>query len=392
MSNRSAPVIPVILALYVTRMLGLFMVLPVLSLYVGEMPGATVFLAGLALAGYGLTQALLQIPFGWFADRFGCKRALLAGLLFFVIGSVVAAQSATITGIIVGRLLQGCGAIAAVLMAVIGVRVLPHRQLLAYASIGISIGISFIIALILGPLLDHRFGLEGIFYLNAALGVLSILLVLFGIRETSRQPQQSGDSVLRQLRQLLQNPSLRAICLAVFALHLTLTANFVSLPLILIHDYNFSAADHWRFYAGVLLCSALLVLPLLARRTVSRWLLLGAMLSMIAVEILLAGNLAVRWLFIGLMVLYFAAFNLLEAGLPVMFTRQIEGRNRSRSMGLFTSAQFFGSFAGGSIGGAVATWWGYSAVFLFGTVTLIIGFLMLWPHGNKAQLQSIQPR
>ena len=248
-------------SIYALRMLGLFMILPILSLFAENIEGATPLLIGLSISIYGLSQALLQIPFGLLSDRFGRKKIIIIGLILFAAGSLVAAVSTTIYGILLGRALQGCGAIAAAIMALVADLTQEVHRTKAMATIGASIGISFGVAITLGPILAGYIGIQGIFYLTAVLALLAILVVLFIVPSPQKSiVHRDAQLVPTQITHVLKNTDLLRLNYGIFILHLILTASFVVLPL-LIREAGLVAENHWHVYLPILITSMAAIIP-----------------------------------------------------------------------------------------------------------------------------------
>jgi len=338
----------VIALIAMLRMFGLFALLPVLSLYAATLADATPILIGLAVGAYGLTQAGLQIPLGALSDRVGRVPVIVGGLAIFAIGSVVAALGDSIWTVIAGRLLQGAGAISATLTALIADATRTHVRTRSMAFYGIGIGVSFLISLIVGPLLAARFGVTVLFWLGALFAIVAAVglrALPAGIERPARSGQWNLASALR--------PELLRLDFYVFMLHAILTASFVALPFLFAHKLELAITAHWKIYIGALLVSLLGTVPLIISDERKGK---AATLS-IAVGLLLAGELilsfagfAVLPVFFAL-VLFFAGFNFLEAGLPARLSLLAEGQTRGASLGVFSSSQFLGAFAGGLIGG-----------------------------------------
>lgn len=352
--------------LYATRMLGLFMVLPVLALYADDLAGATPLLIGLALGVYGLTQAILQIPFGLLSDRLGRKPVIAAGLVLFLIGSVVAAGADTIGGVILGRCLQGSGAVAAAIMALLADQTREQIRTAAMATIGLSIGVAFAVAMVLGPWLAASFGLGGIFWFTAGLAVLGLVVLWKLVPPAPRRVRHRDVGLDReQLRSILKRSDLWRMDLSIFSLHLILMAIFVAVPFRLV-EAGVAVERHGLTYLGVMALAFLAMVPLVI--VAEKWRRMKAMclLAIGAITLSLVGlaGLATGWwgLF-GWMLLFFTGFNLLEATLPSMLSKLAPAGAKGTAMGIYSTSQFLGAFLGGLLGGLLAQQWGLSAVF-----------------------------
>jgi len=330
------------------RMFGLFALLPVLSLYAAELADATPLLIGLAVGAYGLTQAGLQIPLGALSDRVGRVPVIVGGLIVFAAGSIVAAVGDTIWSIILGRLLQGAGAISATLTALIADVTRQEVRTRSMAFFGVGIGLSFMVALVVGPVIAARFGVPSLFWFAAGLAVAAGLL-LKGLPANIERPEVPQNwNIVPAFR-----PDLLRLDLYVFLLHAILTASFVALPFLLLNRLEMPVTDHWQMYIGALFVSLLGTVPLIIsdeRKGKPKTI-------MIAVALLFLGQLTLSFASFGVapvfvaLVIFFAGFNFLEAGLPARLSLLADGDVRGASLGVFSSAQFFGAFVGGLIGG-----------------------------------------
>jgi predicted MFS family arabinose efflux permease len=378
-------------AIYAVRMAGLFMVLPVFMLYADVLAGATPFLLGLALGIYGLTQALLQIPFGMISDRVGRKPLIALGLLLLIVGSIVAALSESIYGIILGRALQGAGAVAAVVLALTADLIAEERRTRALAVIGLTIGLTFTAAMVLGPIVDRHFGLSGIFWLTAVLGFVALLLLFLWVPDPERsRPHPDMVPVAGGLRHVLRDGELMRLNAGVFILHMTLAANFLVLPLMLVERFELASEFHYRVYLPVLVLGFLLMIPAVIqaeRRRALKPALVGAIAVLVAVQALFP--FAANWLWLGLaLVLFFAAFNLLEAALPSMVAKAAPVAEKGTAMGLFSTSQFLGIFAGGVLGGAALTHAGPAGVFGLGFVAALTWLLLAATMARPSHLSN----
>jgi MFS family permease len=331
------------------RMIGLFALLPVLSVYAFELDGATPLLIGLAVGAYGLTQAGLQVPMGALSDRIGRRPVIIAGLIIFALGSVVAALSDSIYGVIFGRLLQGAGAISATLTALITDATRKQVRTRSMAVYGIGIGLSFVVAMVIGPLIAATFGVPVLFWMAAVLALIAGLALKL-LPEIPKPEQRTNWNMRPALR-----PDLLRIDFYVFLLHTVMTATFVALPFLLGRELDLQPTDHWKMYVGALLASLLITVPLIMKdqRRGQRPLLGIAVVLILVAQLALSFTLvshAVMPVFFAL-TLYFGGFNFLEAALPARLSLAADDAVRGASLGVFSSAQFLGAFVGGLIGG-----------------------------------------
>ena len=347
--------------LYSFRMLGLFMVLPLLALYAADMPGATPAMLGLALGIYGLSQAALQIPLGWLSDRIGRKPVIVAGLLVFALGSLVAAQADTAAGIVLGRFLQGAGAIASTVMAMVADLTSEEQRTKAMAIVGASIGASFAIALVLGPVVAASGGLEAVFYLTAVLALLGIAVVLLRVPTPARliEHEEVGARGVHVTRALADRQLLR-LNFGVFTLHFILMACFLLVPTILEGSLQVARGDHWQVYLPALLLSLLGMLPLmrLAEKGGRLREVFPAAIALVLVALLGFAYTAAGPLFYVSLWVFFVGFNYLEATLPSLVSKAVFAGGRGTAMGIYSSCQFLGAFVGGAGGGYVLQHWG----------------------------------
>ncbi len=351
------------------RMLGLFLILPVFALYGAELDGATPILIGLAIGAYGLTQALLQIPFGMLSDRIGRRTVIVIGLLIFAIGSIVAAEAQGIFGVIIGRAIQGCGAIAAAVMALAADLTRDEQRTKAMAFIGISVGAAFMLALIAGPAIGVAAGLSGIFWATAGIAIVAIALLYLVVPsggERVARPEVTANA--GGLPTVLRHPDLLRLDFGVLILHLVLTATFVVMPVVLEQNLGIDRSIHWQVYVPVLLLSVVgmaFIIAIGERRKILHRLLVGVAGLVVVADLILAGW--SHWLpglLLGLLV-FFIAFNTLEASLPSLLTRFAPEGMRGTALGVYATAQFLGAFLGGALGGMVYGAYGVQGVFIF---------------------------
>ncbi len=355
-------------SIYALRMLGLFMILPVLSLFAETLEGATPLLIGLAISVYGLTQALLQIPFGLLSDRFGRKKIIIIGLILFTSGSIVAALSTSIYGVLIGRALQGSGAIAAAIMALVADLTDEVHRTKAMAMIGASIGVSFGVAMTIGPIIAGFSGVQGVFWLTAILSFLAIFVVLF-IVPNPEHSKVHRDAELdpKQFVNVLKNKDLLRLDYGIFILHLILTASFIIVPLLL-RDAGLVAKDHWMVYLPVLVSSMAIIVPFVIiaeKYRKMKVVFIGAVATVLLADLALYYFDNTLWYLVAGLWLFFCGFNLLEATLPSLISKTAPGNLKGTAMGAYSSSQFMGAFIGGSTGGWVYGEWGANYVFLF---------------------------
>ncbi|MCB1857676.1 MAG: MFS transporter [Gammaproteobacteria bacterium] len=378
-------------------MLGLFLILPVFALYAEHLSGVTPLLVGLAIGAYGLTQALLQIPFGMLSDRIGRKPVIVGGLLVFALGSVVAAQGDSIWVVIVGRAIQGSGAIAAAVMALAADLTQEHNRTKAMAVIGMSIGLAFAMSLILGPVLDTWIGVKGIFWLTAVLAVCGVGITLFVVPNPKhRQFHRDAEPVPGQFGRVLANRDLLRLDIGIMTLHMAMTALFLVLPLSLRDLAGLDIHHHWMVYFPVLLVSVVLMVPFVVvaekRRRIKGVMLLAiAALAMAQLGFFLFNG--ALWGLLSALVLYFTAFNVLEATLPSLVSKMAPAESKGTAMGVYSTSQFSGAFLGGVIGGWVHTRFGMEAVFLFAATVaglwLLIAAFMSEPRYLQNHLLNV---
>lgn len=354
------------------------MVMPVLAISAKEYPDYSAFLVGLAIGGYGLTQALLQIPMGVLSDKIGRKPIIIGGLLIFAIGSMVAATADSLVWVVIGRFLQGAGAIAGAIMALAGDLSREKQRPKVMAVIGISIGFSFYLALLIGPVIATKFGLSGIFLLTGALAFICIFLVIFVVPDaTNVAPIGDTLPVVQDVKKLVSHPDLARLNISVLLLHMLITLLFVQIPVLLV-DLNWPLAKHWQAYLVVLVASVIGLLGLMA----------AASKYKNAVMQLSVGGLAVVFLcmvfsqnslfyLILLISLFFTCFNYLEANFPAMVSNIAPAGKKGSAMGIYASFQFFGAFIGGVLSGSISELLSIQWVFVLASILCCVWLVLI---------------
>ena len=355
-------------SIYALRMLGLFLIMPVLSLFAEQLDGSTPSLIGMAIGIYGITQAILQIPFGLMSDRYGRKKLIIIGLLLFFAGSVVAALSTSIYGVLLGRAIQGSGAIAAPIMALVADLTQEVHRTKAMAIIGLSIGVSFGIAITAGPVIAGFIGVHGIFWLIAILSLLAILVILYKVPNPKQSKKhRDAELVPGQFMKILKNPNLLRLDYGIFVLHAILTASFVVVPLLL-RDAGLLPALHWQVYLPVFVISMAAIIPfiiLAEKKRKMKPVFIGAIAALVIADLGLMQFHSSLPGIIGFLWLFFTGFNLLEATLPSLISKTAPGDLRGTAMGVYSTCQFLGAGIGGGVGGWCYGAYGASGVFIF---------------------------
>ncbi|MCP5019136.1 MAG: MFS transporter [Ketobacter sp.] len=380
-------------SLFAMRMLGLFMILPVFALYGESLVGATPGLIGLAIGAYGLTQAMLQVPFGLLSDRIGRKPVIVMGLLVFLVGSLVAAEADSIYGVIAGRALQGAGAIASAIMALLTDLTRDDQRAKAMAMVGASIGMSFALALVVGPVLSGWFQLEGLFIFTAVLAGLGIALTLWVVPSPDmRRVYRDTRPVMAQFSDVLKDADLLRLDLGVFVLHMMLTASFVVLPGWLLNNADIAKEQHWVVYLPILFLSFVLMLPMMIvaekARKIKQVFLVAIVLLVLSLFSLSQWHDSVWSIAAGLFV-FFWGFNLLEALLPSLVSKLAAPGFKGTSMGVYSSCQFLGAFVGGAGGGWLMGHYGDGAVYLMASGMAAVWLLFALGMKQPPYLQSV---
>ena len=363
-------------SIYGLRMLGLFIVLPIFALYAEKLPGGdSHFLIGIALGAYGLTQAILQIPAGWLSDRYGRKPVIYAGLVLFALGSFVAASADNIYWIIAGRVIQGAGAINAAVMALTADLTREEHRTKAMAMIGMTIGITFSLSLILSPFLFQYIGMSGIFALTGGLAVLAMFIVAFIIPDPAITRFHSDtEATTQKIADVLRNKDLLRLDFGIFSLHAILMSVFMQVPYIL-RDNGLQATQHWQIYLPVMLIAFVLMVPpiiIAEKKSKMKQVFMGAIALAAAGQVMILLLQHSIWGVAIALLLFFTAFNVLEASLPSLISKVAPLAAKGTAMGVYSSVQFLGAFFGAAMGGWLMQQFGHDAILIFAIVLLLL--------------------
>jgi len=364
--------------IYGLRMLGMFLILPVFAVYAEKLPGGSSHtLIGLALGVYGLTQAILQLPFGMASDYLGRKRVIYFGLLLFALGSFVAAYAQDIYMVIIGRSIQGAGAISAAVTALLADLTREEHRTKAMAMIGMTIGLTFALSLILGPALYYLISIPGIFAMTGVLALLAILVVKFAVPNPRASHFHSdAEAAPAKLWDVLRNRELARLNFGIFALHVVQMAMFVVVPFALRQTGGIDANHHWQVYLPVMIISFVFMVPPIIygeKKAKLKEVFLGAVALMLVAQLAFVVAIDNFWGIFVVMSIYFVAFNILEASLPSIISKTAPAGAKGTAMGVYSTFQSFGLFVGGALGGLLSHYFGPSSVFVFGT-----GLIAVW--------------
>lgn len=379
-------------AVFGLRMLGLFLIMPVIAIYGQKYPDYTPILIGLAIGAYGLTQALLQIPLGMLSDRIGRRPVIVGGLLIFAAGSLVAATADTLVGVVIGRALQGMGAIAAAILALAADITRDSQRPKVMATIGMFIGLSFALALVLGPLLGAQIGLSGLFYFTAVSAVFGIVVLLAAVPKVAQKTARGDLIPLKsELGMLIKDSQLARLNFGVFVLHCVLTAFFVVVPLQLMRG-GLAADNHAWLYLPTLIASFALMIPMLikAERQRQQPQFFRVAIALVVAAVAVIVFVPAHWTYLAVaVVLFFTGFNFLEATLPSSLTRFAPAGRKGSASGIYATCQFFGAFVGGAAGGSIYQSFGLLGVGIFCTVLLLCWFVISFGMQPPPQQQSV---
>lgn len=363
-------------AVFAARLLGLFMIYPVFAGYALHLRDATPVLIGFALGVYGLTQGLLQIPYGLISDHIGRKPVIVFGLVLFAAGSVIAALAHSIGLMIIGRTIQGTGAVGSVVLATVADLTREEVRTRAMAMVGMTIGLSFAVAIVVGPVLGGTVGVPGIFWLTAALAIVGIAIT-YGVVPNQAHVKRHIDSgtIPGMLGGVLTDGQLLRLDVSIFALHLILTASFLGVPLLLMHALGIPAGRDWLVYLPVLALSVFLMVPaiIVAEKGGRMKEVFVAAIAVIAISQLMLLVWSSDMFVVGVALLaFFTGFNIMEASLPSLITKVAPANAKGTATGVYSSSQFLGIFAGGALGGLAAEMGGTHGVFILTLIAAVI--------------------
>lgn len=385
-------------SIYGLRMLGMFLILPIFSIYAETLPGGeNHLLIGLALGAYGLTQAMFQLPFGMASDRFGRKRMIYIGLVLLVIGSLIAAFATDLTTVNVGRAIQGAGAVSAVVTALVADLTREEHRTKAMAMIGGTIGITFALSLVLGPALNQWIGIPGIFMLTGILAVLAILDVKYLVPDpVASRFHSDAEAAPSKLKDVMKDMQLMRLNFGIFALHAAQMAMFVVVPFAIKQTSGMSENDHWLIYLPIMVLSFALMVPAIIygeKKARLKQVFVGAIAIMLAAQLLFAGSIDAFWGIIVSLSVYFIAFNILEATLPSIISKLAPAASKGTAIGVYNTAQSLGIFVGGVLGGYLSHYHGFASVFVFCSVLmamwLLVALSMKTPPAVKSKMYHL---
>ena len=362
------------------RSFGLFVILPVFAIYAEKLPGGNnLTLAGVAIGAYGLTQALLQIPFGWWSDRWGRKPMIYLGLMLFAVGSFVAAFAPNIHVVIAGRILQGAGAISAAVMALASDLTREEHRTKSMAMIGSTIGLVFAMSLALAPWLAHHIGVPGIFGLTGVLALGAMLVVWRVVPTVNEVPAARDSRLLEDLKIVLANRELARLNWGIFALHAVLMAMFIAVPFSL-RNAGIAVEQHWKIYLPVMLVSFVLMLPAVvgahAPGKLKGW-FTAAVAMLLLVQVLMPWLIGGVWSITLFLLLFFTPFNVLEAMLPSLVSRVAPRELKGAAIGIYSSVQFLGTFVGATAGGYLYSHWSIAGITIPGAAMIAIWLILV---------------
>jgi MFS family permease len=386
-------------AIYGLRMFGMFSILPIFAIYASNnfLPQPSSLQIGLALGAYGLTQALFQLPFGMASDRYGRKPIIYIGLAIFAIGSMVAALAMNIEGVILGRAIQGAGAVSAAVTALLADLTRDENRTKAMATIGGTIGMAFAVSLVIGPLLNQWIGVPGIFAMTAFLTLAAIAVMKFVVPEPVHSHYHSDASAApAKLKDVLRNKQLLRLNYGIFALHAAQMAMFVVVPFALVKSSGMHENQHWMIYLPVLIASFVFMVPAIIyaeKKAKMKQVFVGAIATMFIAQLMFSASVQLFWGIVLSLTMYFIAFNVLEASLPSIISKIAPVAAKGTAIGVYNTSQSLGVFVGGAMGGYLSHKLGFASVFIFCSVMmllwLILAYSMQTPPAVKTKMYGL---
>ncbi len=385
-------------SIYGLRMFGMFSILPIFAIYAASFPEhPTPFMIGLALGAYGLTQAFFQLPFGMASDKYGRKPMIYLGLGIFAVGSMVAALAMNIECVIIGRALQGAGAVSAVVTALLADLTRDEHRTKAMATIGATIGVAFAISLVGGPILNQWIGVPGIFFMTALLTLAAIAVVKFVVPDPVHSYHHSDASATpEKLKDVLKNKQLLRLNYGIFALHAAQMAMFVVVPFAITKSSQIEVNQHWHIYLPVLIGSFILMVPAIIyaeKQAKMKQVFVLAIGLMLIAQLMFSVSIQHFWGIVFSLTLYFVAFNILEATLPSIISKIAPAAAKGTAMGVYNTTQSLGIFVGGALGGYLSHQFGYASVFIFCSVMMILWLIFAYsmqaPPAVKTKMFSM---
>ena len=385
-------------SIYGLRMLGMFLILPIFAIFASTLPEKpSSLMIGLALGAYGLTQAIFQLPFGMASDRFGRKKVIYIGLAIFAVGSMVAALAINIETIILGRAIQGAGAVSAVVTALVADLTRDENRTKAMATIGGTIGVAFAISLVGGPILNKWIGVPGIFAMTAILTLVAIAVVKFIVPDPVNSHYHSDASAApAKLKDVLKNKQLLRLNYGIFALHAAQMAMFIVVPFAIVRSSGMHENQHWLIYLPVLVASFVFMVPAIIyaeKQAKIKLVFVSAIALMLVAQLMLAASIQHFWGIVVSLLIYFIAFNVLEASLPSIISKIAPAAAKGTAIGVYNTSQSLGIFVGGVFGGYLSHKYGFSSVFIFCSVMmllwLILAYSMQAPPAVKTKMFSM---
>lgn len=385
-------------SIYGLRMLGMFLILPIFAIYASTLPSKpSSLMIGIALGAYGLTQAMFQLPFGMASDKFGRKRVIYIGLAIFAIGSMVAALAINIETIILGRAIQGAGAVSAVVTALVADLTRDENRTKAMATIGGTIGVAFALSLIGGPILNRWIGVPGIFALTAVLTLAAIAVVKFVVPDPINSHYHSDASAApAKLKDVLKNKQLLRLNYGIFALHAAQMAMFVVVPFAIVKSSGMHENQHWLIYLPVLVASFIFMVPAIIyaeKQAKIKLVFVSAIALMLVAQLMFAASIEHFWGIVVSLLIYFIAFNVLEASLPSIISKVAPAAAKGTAIGVYNTSQSLGIFVGGAFGGYLSHAFGFASVFIFCSIMmflwLVLAYSMQAPPAVKTKMYSM---